>query len=384
MGRKIVVYFGIIQFAKENAMCQRANGLKKLIQMAGDRPVIMGVDASVEIGKYKQIDDFSFAIHEPTNIKEWIKYSISAEDIINVLKIIGTSKIKALVMADYRYIPMRKIKKFTEQNGIRYCIDVMDWFQNGETLNSKLKRIDNNLRLKYFYPRVNRRIYICSSYYKILGKTTHTSIIPGIVSLSSEQRKKILDFKENHKNNNEQIVLSFAGNPGSKCEKEKIDWIIKALSCKKLKEKFIFYIAGVNYKNFISNNPELLPFISSNIKFLGRISHQKCLDLISISDFSLVIRPNNQLSNYGFSTKIAESFECGTPVLSTDTSDNKKYIISGFNGFVCDANYDSVFKCLESIAAYNREYINELHKNCRKSNPLKFENFLDQYKKAVE
>lgn len=384
MSRNIIIYFGIIQFAKENAMCQRANGIKKLIQTSGYTPIIIGVDASVERGKYIEIGDNTFAIHEPTSFKEWIEYSLSAEDIINVINRIGKERIKSFVMADYRFIPMNEVKKYCEKNKINYCIDVMDWFQAGDTLNSKIKRIDNNLRMKKFYPKVQRRIYICSSYYKTLGKTSHTSVIPGIVSLSEKQKGSISQFKDEYKKESNKIVLSFAGNPGIKCEKEKINWVIRALARNELKNKFIFYIAGVDKNTFLSNNPELSSYISNDIKFLGRISHQKCLNLIAISDFSLVIRPSNQLSNYGFSTKIAESFECGTPVLSTNTSDNKKYIMNGLNGFVCDANYASLVKCLENVASYNRDYLDKLRQNCKMNNTLRYKKFVDQFRNVVE
>lgn len=384
MGRDIIVYFGIIQFAKENAMCQRANGIKNLIQMLGYRPVIIGVETSVECGKYIEIDDYTFAIHEPINFKEWIEYSLSAKDIINVINRIGADRIKAFVMADYRYIPMKEVSEYCDKNKINYCIDVMDWFQAGDTLNSKIKRIDNNLRMKKFYPKVQRRIYICSTYYKALGKTSHTSVIPGIVSLSEKQRESISKFNSEYKRENNKIILSFAGNPGNKCEKEKINWVIRALARDELKNKFAFYIAGVDKNTFLSNNPELSSYISGDIFFLGRISHQNCLNLISISDFSLVIRPSNQLSNYGFSTKIAESFECGTPVLSTDTSDNKKYIISGFNGFVCDANYESLVRCLDSLTSYSKEYLDILQQNSKMNNKLRYEKFVDQFKNVVE
>lgn len=374
--KNIIVYFGIIQYEFENAMCQRAEGIKKLISSIGYTPLIIGVNSKIKRGEWRKKNDLVYEINGPSSGVDWFKACISSKDIKSILKNVGVDNIRTFIMADYRFIPMKQLMKFCERNGITYVVDIMDWFVAGTTINSKIKKIDNDLRMTRLYPKVKNRIYICNSYKKILGISSNTSIIPGVTDRNI--CKQIFTSSSREK-----IKLFFAGQPGERCEKEKIDWVIKAIHTKDLKDRFELSIAGVDMIEFVENNFELKEFIDENVNFLGRISHNQCIDLLIKSDFSLVIRPNNQLSNFGFSTKIGESFMYGIPVLATDTSDNKDYIVDGENGYVCACYYNAVWEMLKKISQLSLSEINNLKMNTLKKNPLYFENFIHEFRRVI-
>ena len=373
MQRDTIVYFGIIQHEYNNAMCRHSIGIKKLIEKLGYRAIIIGVSKNVSKGTFRTIKENTFAVREPNNIWEKIKECISSEDIERVLKHIGTQRIESIIMADFRYLPMKRIDKLCERNSIKFVVDIMDYFVFDSGIVSRLKKIDCDLRMKYFYPRVPRRIYICSSYNELIGSGIHTAVIPGVT----------WDKHLHRPEGKNKIVLTFLGRPGIRCEKERIDWVIRAINELNVKERFIVLLGGFDKSEFVENNPGLRQYISDNIHFLGRISAEECLKVLDESDFSLVIRPNNKLSKYGLSTKIGESFSRSIPVLTTDTSDNKKYVIDGKSGYVCDCSYDAVKEVILKIANAKHADIVTMKKYIYDNNPLDYYNYIDEFKKAV-
>ena len=376
MSRDTIVYFGIIQYEYNNAMCQHAAGIENMIHDLGYRAVTIGVSSNVRHGAYRKIKEDRYVINYPQNIKEYIKESASPKGLLAVINEIGHNRIKALVMADYRFIPMILMARYCKKYGIMFAADIMDRFISGSSLVSKIKRLDSELRMRILYPKVDRKIYICHAYEKLLGKGKHVAVIPGVgISLCREQIETQTERKL--------IRLVFLGRPGELCEKEKIDWIIKIIYLEKLTNKVELILAGFDKNKFLDKNEHLHKFLSDNIIFRGRIEHNECIKLIRSSDFSLVIRPDTVLSQYGFSTKIGEAFSCGIPVLATDTSDNKIYIENGQNGFVCGARYEDVRKMLKMVSALSKEKIEQMKMNCRNNNPLLYRNFVEQFKRVV-
>lgn len=374
MRRDTIVYFGIIQFEYNNAMCQHARGIVKMIEGIGYRPVLIGVSSNVNRDTYKKIDNSRYVINDPRNLKERLIECISSNELKKILQEIGTERVKTFIMADFRFIPMKLMKKFCERAGILFAIDIMDRFESEKSIASKIKKIDCDLRMKYFYPKVERRIYICRYYNELLGKGDHIAVIPGVC----ENRKiKQQTYRDDI------IRLVFLGRPGEKCEKEKIDWVIQAIDELNLSDKIELSLAGFEKNNFINNNYNLTSYIHNNITFYGRITQDKCFALLEKADFSIIVRPDTILSKYGFSTKIGEAFSCSVPVLATDTSDNKIYIEDGENGFICACNYESVKKMILRVSRLSRNEINIIKNNCRLNNPLHYSIFLQKFMRVV-
>lgn len=376
MSRDTIVYFGIIQYEYNNAMCQHVAGIENIVHALGYHAVTIGVSPDVRCGTYRKINEDRYVINHPQSIKENIKECISVEDLIAVINAIGNNHIKAMIMADYRFIPMAMMRKYCKKCGILFVIDVMDRFVSGNSFVSKIKQIDSELRMRILYPKVERKIYICHAYKSLLGDGKHVAVIPGVgINLYGKQIPEKIERKL--------IRLVFLGRPGEICEKEKIDWIIKIICMEKLTDKFELILAGFDKEKFLVKNDHLHAFLSDNVIFCGRVNHDECIKLLRNSDFSLVIRPNTVLSQYGFSTKIGEAFSCGVPVLATDTSDNKLYIKNGENGFVCGPCYENVKEMLKSVAKLSREEIEKMKTKCRKNNPLLFSNFIERFKRVV-
>ena len=370
MIRDKIVYFGIIQYENNNAMCRHANGIKKLIEANGYKSVTIGVSTNVKSNFYKKVSSDLYLINDPERMVERVWQYFSTHEIITILNDIGLQTIKAFIMADFRFFPMKKMKKFCENNEIYFIVNVMDKFQVNKGLISIIKKLDSDLRMRFFYQNVERRIYICSAYYKDLGKGKHTDVIPGVTWEYSKKRPKP----------NEKIEMVFLGQPGKRCEKEKLDWVIKAIYGI---EKIHLSLAGFSKSEFLKYNSELEKYIGDNVIFLDRITKEECLELLEKSDFSLVVRPDSILSHYGFSTKIGEAFSCGTLIISTRTSDNEKYIINGKNGFISECNYDSFKQTIDIIKDLTKDDIQEMKSRSEVFRVLDYNKFSSKFKKVV-
>ena len=374
MQRDTIVYFGIIQYEYNNAMCQHVAGVEKMISAIGYKAVTIGVSPNVVRGQYKKINETTYVVNDPQNSFDRIKECICSSELKNIIEEIGAYRVKTLIMADFRFIPMRDMMRFCKHNGIYYAVDIMDRFVAEESLVSKIKKIDCDIRMKYLYPHVDRRIHICSYFNELLGTGSHTAVIPGVTwNVGTIQNKP----------SDQRINLAFLGRPGNKCEKEKIDWVIKGIKECGQKHRFKLFLAGFDEVVFKENNKHLIPYFSDDIVFCGRLNKEECKQLLEKSDFSLVVRPDTELSKYGFSTKIGEAFAYGVPVLATNTSDNKKYITSGINGFICECKYEEVLSLLIRVSKMTCDEIMHMKQHCINNNPLYYTCFLQDFEKVV-
>ena len=97
---------------------------------------------------------------------------------------------------------------------------------------------------------------------------------------------------------------------------------------------------------------------------------------ISQSDFSILFRNSNKMTNSGFPTKVSESISCGTPVITNSTSDLESYIINGKNGFLVNLNSKSLTNQLKNILSSTSTEINTMKLYCFNSNLFSYTNYI--------
>ena len=197
--------------------------------------------------------------------------------------------------------------------------------------------------------------------------------IPGTID-SGESKWSNLEYRPN-----DVFTLGYAGNPGAQFEKERLDYLVEAVAeLNKCGKTCRLLLAGID-DDFVKQHENIEKAVRSNPDMIickGKLSHRESLEMIAGCDFSVIARESKRVTNAGFPTKLSESFGCGTPVLSTRTSNIADYIPNEYWGIVCDGyDVDAIKRMIESAMNYETEELEKAHCLVKHENPLRYERF---------
>ena len=372
MDRTIMVYFGMGFLPENNAVACRQQVIAQMAQRMGMTPVLIGIKRGLSFEQYeKETYDgiVNYSVKYAGSFKDKIIDNFVIQKTLwRILEEIGVDKIRMFLMQDYQWLPMKQMKKLCEKHGIAFAADIMDWFTPTSDYSlpkNIFKTVDTYVRMHWFYPKLKNRMYISHKFAEFFGKRNANELV-----LPCTAKDGPCSVQDPARGN---ITLTFAGSPGPKFEKEKLDWIIKALY--ENKSNIHLEIIGISEETCLAGNGYLQEYLTDRIHFLGRIPHEECVDRLQKSDFSLVVRQVNKLTTYGFSSKVCEAFANGIPVIATDTSDNSRYIQNGVNGFVCAPSYQALKMLLQQVENMSRADVNDMKHNLINHNPLSMQEY---------
>ena len=127
----------------------------------------------------------------------------------------------------------------------------------------------------------------------------------------------------------------------------------------------------------IPNQSLAINKLGEKIKFHGRIENSLAVEKVAESDFTILFRDVSRMTSAGFPTKFVESISCGTPVITTNTSDLGKYVNGKENGFFIDVHDKGLsVKQVEEIFSLAREDIEKMKSECFNSQLFYYQNFV--------
>ncbi len=177
----------------------------------------------------------------------------------------------------------------------------------------------------------------------------------------------------------------YAGNPGK--NKDKLNILIECLYQLKKSSNYTFFVIGITKEQYLIDFREhmyIIDELKDKVKFLGRLSHIESLKYVNTAEFSMFIRENTRVTKAGFPTKFVESMTCGTPVITTRTSDLENYILEGKNGFFIDVNNNkNTVSIFSKVLGMNREEIKIMKKNCKESKKFHYGNYIGQFEQFL-
>lgn len=381
MERDIIVYFGMGFLPDNNAVACREQVFSFISKQSDYTPVLIGINNDVSFNSYKKYvfnDVCCYDIKYAKTALEKLKdTSAIKKTLVNILEDIGTEKIKCFIMQDYQLGPMRYLKKYCKANGIAFAADIMDWFVPSRyfsIVKNISKSFDTFLRMHWFYKSLDNKICISHKFKNYFKSKKNILVFPSTCNDAEKGYEKTSRA-------NQPITISFAGGLRDSKDKERIDWVIKALY--ENKSGIIFNVIGVTEEQFLCRFPKSKDFITNNINFLGYKPHRECVKILKNSDFSIIVRKSNKLTEFGFSNKICEAFAYGIPVITTNTSDNNIYIKNGINGYICAPDYNSFKKLLKEVEKLDRDSIDIMNQQLEKSNPLSADNYIDDFSEFI-
>lgn len=382
--KKYVLYIGAMVMPDKNAGAQRAMSLAKGIRDIGYNPVIIGLSYEKNVTEnildtkacYQGIDCFSIVY--PKTVKQWLNRMSSIKDFDKIINYYGKDKIHSIIAIDYEIFALYRLQRYCKQNRIYLIADNMEWYEKS-TLpfpQNCVKDFDTFWRMKKFYPKLKNKICISRylyNHYVDLAPQFNTVLIPVTVDHTEDKWEKLPEYTPSTI-----IRVVYAGNPGDHCIKERLDWLIQAIcEVNALGFKCQLKVIGVEKKIFEAQYPELTKHPQyKSIIYLGKRSHKECLEIISTSDLFTIVREDRLVTRAGFPTKLSEGLACGTPVLTTPSSNIVDYVEDSKNGFVTNTfTYDDVKETLLRAVKVSETKQIEMRRFCRENNKLDYRNF---------
>ncbi len=395
--KKSILYIGNFSFPLGNAAGKRVYSNGKILKELGYEVIFMGMSRDVNRTlslKMTELEYDGFRYYNlpyPQKNIEWINYKkifkcvsefLESEKIIDKLEMVIYYGSPSLSLFNTKLI------KFCKEKEIKVISDCVDWLtvKTNNPIFNLVKWSDNIYQKAYANKKVDGVIAISrylENYYKRSG--VKTIVVPPLSPIKYELYQK--------KSQNDKKVISYAGLPFRKGQqvtelntlKDRIDKTIVLLhSAKEKGVEFIFNIYGFTkdeYLYAIPSHKNYIDELDENIRFHGITPNDEVVDSIRKSDFTILIRDVNRDTTAGFPTKVSESISCGTPVITTKTSDLEEYIIEGKNGyFINESEYG--IEMLSNILSAKNEEINIQKQYCIEHNPFYFKMFikkLDSY-----
>lgn len=384
---KKIIYIGNFAFPSGNAAGKRVYANGKLFKELDYEVIFIGVDRNIDTycnleETEKEYDGFKFYNYPyPKSNVSWINYNKLFKLLVEFIEKIGIENLGMIIYYGSPSLSLfiNKLIHYCRRNNIRIISDCVDWLtvKTSNPFFNLIKWADNTYQKAFLNKRVDGVIAISkylSSYYEKAG--VKTVLVPPLSPVK-------YDFVYG---NNPCKIIVYAGLPFRKGEvirdlsslKDRIDITIFLLyEAKKNGANFVFNIYGFTKEEYLHSIPSQVKYVeglANSIKFHGMKANNEVTEEISKADFTILIRDVNRDTTAGFPTKVSESISCGTPVITTKTSDLEDYIIEGENGyFICKE--ESALDDLCSIIKLSKSKVKEMKKNCYEKQPFYYKKY---------
>ena len=348
--KQTIIYTGNFNIEHMNAAGKRVFANALVMQSLGYHMVMVGVDGADQdsmdvLSTYSEAEGIEI-YHYPESLYQHhrLNYGAFYQQLIRLMDC-KNWEVKAIIGYNSPSLSLfiGKVQRYCRKRGIKYITDVADWLivDSDRTVFRVFRQFDITLKNAYYSNKSNGVIAISTwlaDYYK--RKVENVIIVPPLSYRRSLETKK----------NNEIPQIVYAGIPFSKgaimsrpeAMKDRFDIVCKALSgVLSQGVLFSFDVYGFSKEEFLYSLPYLsdeIAHLGESIKFHGYASMETIQEAVSGADYTILIRERNRMTMAGFPTKVSESIACGTPVITTRTSDIDKYIQEGAGAFFVDSS----------------------------------------------
>jgi glycosyltransferase involved in cell wall biosynthesis len=378
-----ILYIGGFKLPDKNAAAHRVIANGKILKKLGYNVDFLGVSEEKNsfFNKSRKYEGFKYwTISYPNNTFEWFKFVTSINKIkkfINVKK----KKYNHIIIYNFPAISSLKLLYFCKKKNIKLIADCTEWYGlNGYNLHGILKFLDSELRMRLINKKLDGLICISDFLADYYDDINNKIVLPPLVDTDNKK------WNINVDNNNNKLSFLYAGSPGN--NKDKINLVIESLiNIYNANLNIEFNLIGLDEDEYLDIYPEhksKIKDIKKFTHFYGRISHEKVVALTKKSDFTIFFREKTKTNMAGFPTKFVESFSCGTPVITNKTSDLKKYLKEGKNGFWIDiSNPQKINKKLIEITNLSSKKIKFMSNYTKENNYFDYKNKVNLLEKFL-
>lgn len=390
-----ILYVGNFFFPFGNAAGKRVYGNGKLLRELGYNVIFIGVceeqHSSCELDlTRREFDGFTYySFSYPKGGRAWLGYKKALRELVQFLQ-------KSCILADLKFVIYygsprlslfnMKLIRFCRRNGVKVLSDCVDWLSPNSTsiIYNLAKWLDNTYQKAYVNKKTDGIIavsHFLADYYE--GYGCPSVVLPPLSTFCHSTLKE--------RSQDDRITITYAGMPFRKGAvvtngdnlKDRIDKTISLLcEVKGHNDRFIFNIYGFTKEEYLQTIPNQQGFVEKlepNVIFHGYKPSDTVIEAVSKSDFTILIRDVNRATTAGFPTKVSESISCGTPVITTRTSDLEEFIVEGINGFFLDVkDGDGAVAELLRIFKLDTDEILKMKMGCIIDNPFYYNKYTDR------
>lgn len=381
---KIVVYVGNFGRPENNAAGKRVYGNARLLEALGYRVIMIGKsnsDIYDESSYGENIYYYSFPTIRRLDVKSYMKWF---NDFLHNKNVSPTYIVRygSPGVAWFDFL----LWKYAKREKITLLVDVVDWLNadSSNLLFNIVKTMDIWFEKAMFNKMGNGVIAISSYLEKYYKRYKHCLVLPPLVT------EYEMSYEEH-----DTIDVVYAGMPfrkGMKVKnvhriKDRLDLVVTAFAKVVANNPKVFlHVYGLTKEEYLIAFPKHKEMVASeNILFYGMQPMKTVKESIKRKDFTILLREKNRATMAGFPTKIVESLSLGTPVITTDTTDLKRYITEGKNGFFVDVkNEDILISAIESIVLQPKSKIRYMKQMCYEEKKFEYKEYLDAGRKFME
>lgn len=378
MSKGTILYIGGFELPDKNAAAQRVLANAPIFRELGYNVVLIGVTKEpLQQKGILQVKGFDYFCEEyPTSMLSWLRYLSDITVFKDVIKAYGD--VKAIICYNFPSLLLWKIKSYCHGHGIKVIGDATEWYQpSGNIIYRIVKTLDVSLRMRVIHPRLDGLIPTSQYLYDFYKDNNHRLLLlPTLVDLGDEKWKVDLG-----QNDDSKVRLIYAGSTGiGKDELSKaLDLLAKVKQSSDCKFDFSLRIIGMTldqYRKSFSVKDVPLE-LRDNVFFTGRIPHEEVIKEVAKADFFFFLRDVSILTSAGFPTKFSESISCGTPVITTKTSDLEKYVIEGANGYFIDlSNEPEAINKMIYILTLDKSKVGRMKSVCKQSRLMDYRQYI--------
>ena len=335
------------RFPGNSAECNRRVLLARLFSLNNIEVLVCGLGdyTGDQICNYKGVDYISLRSNSKSLVhRVWDRLIINNHRIHDTLKKYGP--FDYIVVFGCSNSALHRLKKYAKIHKVTLVHDSVEWyvpdqlkggrwnpdFRQNQAWNTKL--IDNRFKVIAISRFLERNFQ---------NRGIETLYLPAVTNTQTSSNIKNLD--ENL------VEIIYAGSPGKKDYLKTVIQSYAMIDAEERKKSQLTLI-GVNEKELIEicEVPmEILDSVRDNLVIKGRISHEDVLSEYQKANFSILIRPENQIyAKAGFPTKVPESLATGTPVICNLTSDLGDFLVDEENALIAkDESVESVKDVLQ-------------------------------------
>jgi glycosyltransferase involved in cell wall biosynthesis len=339
--RDTIILAGGFDLDRMGASAVRALGLAALFERCGYKALILGKFGALppSDGPFER----SIAgiacrdIRRPAPGGPFASYTSSAAPLGATVELVGVDRVKAISAYNYPALGALAMIRYCREVGISPILDCTEWqIWEGRRVLRNLWRLGGLETRMRFLTYLAGNVICASTWFEKRLTGLNTVVLPFALDTSrNEWRRSQPDCAIGRVRR-----FVYSGSPGLGLVKDRLQPIIEAFSSLmedgRVFDCTIIGITRDEYLQIVPRHAVLVDRLKHRLTFLGRIPHDRSLEIVRDSDFVIFFRKPDRVANTGFATKFVEAATLGIPIITNATSDILHYLDDGINGFIAE------------------------------------------------